>query len=449
MITKASRNLTYLLQRGRHLLSVLLCIPIISYYAFGLTRDVDPIILQQYDSAIFDMDYVRVAEDWTTYGIDTRNALYHPLYKLFMGPQVSLMHIFVPDTISAIRLLAVFYMSLYCILSASLSQYAVGKRSLLAYFGALLLGLASFPVMLFSGIPDTTLISGLATLIPYLVLVRFKDNEFTKFECAAWALSAVFGFGLTLTQVVHTFIAFTFRTRWAPVNRAQKMKLTFCFLSLATLTFFILEGIQILMYPTIWIDSTSVRFEGHFFSLRKLLSFSHIVDTVGQCLIYPFMAPGTKYSPWYFNQFGGAYNFVSMIPPNRAHLAIMILLVVSALVLIRKTSLPTRVLICKNPLIPMALSVTAMLVLHILYGREFIMYSSNWHGLTIVIVTSVMVNLIQTISRLHTRIAVQVVALIIIGLMGQNNLSALREAYQLAKPDSLAVKRNWQIKSKN
>ena len=86
---------------------------------------------------------------------------------------------------------------------------------------AVVLCAVSFSSMLLGVIPDSGSASGLATLAPLIYLNRRLDRPFGWREVLTWSLLGVFCIALTITQIIHWFIALGARVFFALSARGR------------------------------------------------------------------------------------------------------------------------------------------------------------------------------------------------------------------------------------
>jgi hypothetical protein len=359
--------------------------------SFGLSADADVLAL---NSAIFDIDAGRVVADWTTNGPGRRTHV-HPLAKLALAPLGTSLRfgLGLPD-LTVARWMAAIFMTLNALLIGRLALQLTGGAKVPGLVATVVCGV-SFSSVLLGSIPDTASVSGLASVVPLLYLNRRWGREFDWGEAALWGAIGLLCISLTLSQGMHWVLALGVRA--LPMARgpgatgralAKRLGTAVALFALAT---WAAAEIQAAAYPG------TGRFYARKPPTRELQSFGrfesigerpflHTARLANHFAGVTFAAPFPGYADFVMKRWKQAYWSLSLeeASPDRWHPLQMALVGVWLLAL-----LPAALWFARFDarFLAPALCLAGQFALHFVYGREYILYSPNWHG----VVTAVLV----------------------------------------------------------
>ncbi len=356
--------------------------------------------LLDYPSGVLDMDVARVVADWTTGGPGRRVSV-HPLYKLAVAPlgrTLAGRDASPARRLAAVRAITAASVALAAVLAGLLAARLAGARGpgLLA---AVLCGV-SFSSVLLAAIPEASSVSCLSAVPPLLWLEWRRGRPFTFGEAAVWGGLGVLGIGLTITQV--GFFAIALACRCLAVARgsggvrgARLATRVLLALALAVSVTWGAASLQTKLYPgTPRFYEEGPQEERSWLRLSDLAEepIAHVSRVVSHFLFYDFVAPFPGYSHYLIDFYAGSrpeYRYWSLSieeagfegwRPAQLALAggLALLLAAAAVGLRRPDPRFAAPLLCLG----------YQLALHILYGREYVLYSGNWHGVLCAIVVA-------------------------------------------------------------
>jgi hypothetical protein len=243
----------------------------------------------------------------------------------------------------------------------------------------------------------------LAALAPLLFLNARWRRCFTGWEAVGWGLLGVLGVGLTITQIVYWAIALGVRVTLArerreanapPPSIAPRLALA---LALFAALFWGGLRLQAQLYPSAEPAESVDRAEAehplaaerHFLRTGHLATapVSHLGRLVGHFLVFDFVAPFPGYSDFLIRDYGFDYWSLSVeeagseqwAPVQRALACALLLAVLGACAGLRRAG---------ARFVAPALGVASQFALHLLYGREYVVYSPNWHGVLVALLVA-------------------------------------------------------------
>ncbi len=346
--------------------------------------------LRRYSSGILDMDVSRVVADVTSARPAYRGSV-HPLQKLLLAPLGGLVdrHVFGgSDPLGAARVLIAVFTSVNVLACALLAGLLTGGRRTPALCAGLLAGV-SFSSLLAASIPESAAFAALAGVLPLLLLAWRWSRPLGLAEACTWAGALVIGIGLTLTQVVFALIAFGVRLRVSPGARAgARARPAALALALALAGLVAAALLQARLYPGTrpfwtldplageapWLRIEALR-ETPLRHLGRLLAHFGVVD---------FAAPFPGYSDVLLRS-GFDYWSLSLEQAVWTPAQLALGAAVGAAALLAAAAGARS----RDPrLLAPALCVAAQFGLHLLYGREYVLFSPHWHGVLVALLVA-------------------------------------------------------------
>jgi hypothetical protein len=353
--------------------------------SFGLSGQAKILRL---NSSIFDLDVGRSVTDWTTNRAGHRTHV-HPLVKLFVAPFGTALRFGAGlSDLAAARWIAALGMTLNVLLVGRLAVRLSGGAAWPGILAALVCG-ASFSSVLLASIPDTASLSGLGTVVPLLYLNRRWGSRFGWGEALVWSLIGVLCIAFTVSQIANWGIALAVRAlprgggpTAAGASRIGA-KLLAAVAAFAALTWGA-ASLQAALYPG------TGRFYRNRSPARELRSFHrlesvreapvrHTLRLAGHFAGVNFVAPFPGYADFVIERWHQPYWSLSLEEARfeRWHPAQIALFGVWLFALLPGALLWGRG--DRRMLAPL-LCVASQFALHFVYGREYILYSPNWHG---------------------------------------------------------------------
>jgi len=407
----------------------LLLLGLYAFSAFGLSGARG---ILRFSSGVFDMDVLRVVRDWTTAQPSGRTSV-HPLAKLALAPLGTGLRVGAGLAgLEAARGLAIAAVILHAVLVGLLASQLAGGARGPAVLAALLCG-ASFSSLLLASIPESASISGLSTLLPLLYLNRRWGRSFGWGEAVAWGLIGCLCIAITLTQLAHWLIALSVRVslgRGASGRGAGRLRAARLAVLLGVFVALIgaASELQARLYPGTprFYAREPVSAERAYLRLDDLREhpLSHGLRLAKHFLVTSFVAPTPGYSDFLMRDHGLDYWSLSIETPDtrdtppwrQALLAVWTLLLLPAAVLVGRA---------ERRFVAPLLAVASQFALHLLYGREYILYSANWHGPVVAMLVAAVWNGLGTAKRRWLPVVVGVVAL----SLAVNGLLVMRRVY--------------------
>jgi hypothetical protein len=404
------------------------------YASFALPGDAD---ILRFSSGIFDMDVSRVVADLAT-GRPAYRQSVHPLQKLLVAPLGRALDAGLfggQNPLAAARLLIALCMTLQTLAAGALAWQLAG-RSLSAALAAACICAFSFSTWLAASIPESAAVASLASVLPLLFLGARWGRNFAKWEAVCWGLLAVLGVGLTVTQLAHWIIALGVRTTFGRERseagaetavRAIWPRLVLALVLFAALFWGGLR-LQSELYPRAARSDADhpLAVELHFLRTERLAAapVSHAGRLIGHFLVYDFVAPFPGRSDFLIRDYGFDYWSLSVeeagwaqwVPAQIALAGAVLLAALAACSGLRRAD---------AKFVAPALCVASQLALHLVYGREYVLYSPHWHGVLVALLVAAAWN------RLPRRRGVMLIAATVLSAaMLANDLVVMRAAYR-------------------
>jgi hypothetical protein len=420
------------LAAGSAVLGALLLLSLYGYASFVLPRGVDPM---RHSSGIYDMDVPRVVADLTTRLPAYRPGV-HPLQKLLVAPLGAFVNVRVfdgRDRLAAAKVVIALAVTVQALLVAALAR-RLARGSLAAGIVAGAVCGVSFASLLAASVPESAALASLGAVVPLLFLERRFDRALTWGEAVAWGGIAAFSFAITLTQVAFAAIAFAVRLALlrrvsvAPGSGRVAARVALALLAAVAFTW---AGarLQAHLYPGTPTFSAAgpLASARGYFRVDELTGspVGHTLRLIRHFVLYPFLAPRPAFSDFLMRDFGLDYWSLSVeasdwshwSPPPRALAALLWLGALVACARYGKADL--------HFLAP-ALGVGSQFGLHLLYGREYILYAPHWHGVAVAMIVAAVWN---GLARRGRAVAAAVAAALCAVLLA-NNLLVLDAVYR-------------------
>jgi hypothetical protein len=429
--TRATRRRTALAAAGPGAVGLLAVYAVAS---FALPGDAD---ILRFSSGIFDMDVSRVVADLAT-GQPAYRQSVHPLQKLLAAPFGQALNAGLfggRDPLGAARLLIGICMTLQTLAAGALA-WQLARRSLSAALAAACVCAFSYSTWLAASIPESAAVASLASTLPLLFLGARWGRGFARWEAVCWGLLAVLGAGLTLTQLVYWIIALAARTTLgrdrseeaaAAGARAIWPRLVLALALSATLFWGGLR-VQSELYPQAARADVEhpLAVELHFLRTGHLAAapVSHAGRLIGHFLVFDFVAPFPGHSDFLIRDYGLDYWSLSVeeaglaqwAPAQIALAGALLLAVLAACAGLRRAD---------AKFVAPALCVASQLALHLVYGREYVLYSPHWHGVLVAVLVAAAWNRLP-----RRRGAMLAAAAVLSAAMLLNDLVVMRAVYR-------------------
>jgi hypothetical protein len=402
--------------------------------AFELPGGAD---IRRFSSGIFDMDVSRVVADLATGQPAFRQSV-HPLQKLLVAPLGRALDAGLfggRNPLGAARLLIAACMTLQTLAAGALA-WQLTRRSRSAALAAACVCAFSFSTWLAASIPESAAVASLATVLPLLFLGARWGRDFTKREAACWGLLAVLGVGLTITQVVHWIIALSVRVTLgrarnaAGTGSAARAIWPRLVLALAVAAALIAGGLRLQseLYPRAARSNAPhpLAVELHFLRTDRLAAapLSHVGRLIGHFLVFDFVAPFPGYSDFLIRDYGLDYWSLSLEEAGPAQWAPLQIALAGA-VLVAALAACAGLRRADAMFVAPVLCVLSQFALHLVYGREYILYSPHWHGVLVAVLVAAAWN-----RHPQRRGAMLVAAAVLSAAMLANDLVVMRAAYR-------------------
>jgi len=370
----------------------------LAFYAFGgfvLPGDAN---VMAFSSGLFDMDVSRVVSDLATDRPSYRASV-HPLQKLLVAPFGRAIDAWVfhgRSPLGAARVLIGLCMALQALAAGALAwQWTRGSRS--AAFAALLVCGFSFASILAASVPESAAVASLAAVAPLLLSNARWRRPFTGAEAVGWVLLGVLGFGLTITQLVYWAVALALRATLgrAPADSSASAASLAGRLALVSGCVVLLgwagTQLQAVWYPPAVQTGTGsvLASERNFFRTAELAAApaAHTGRLLAHLAVVDFVAPLPAMSEFLIRDYGLDYWSLSVeeagasewLPAQRVLAFAVALWVVIGCSGLRRGD---------ARLLPALLGVGAQLAMHVVYGREYVLYAPHWHAVWVALVTA-------------------------------------------------------------
>ncbi len=393
------------------------------YCSFILSKRMN---LLPYGSSIFDADVWRFPHDWLYLNDSGGRNIYHPLTNFFVAPFGMLLRVlfFKNNPFDALRLICIPAVILNSAIIALVVRKLTDSRFAIVAFA--LCGV-SFASLLFACVPESAAIASISGSLPFLLLYYRIGKRFSYTECILWALTGVFAFGITVTQIMNWGAALGGRIllfHSSDKNKPLLGKALLC-LSLFLLLLSISIFTQLRVNPQSTYYFSKIGQERNHLRLNELISqpVYHTVRLGNHFLIYSFMGVTPKLSDFLMNAYGLKYYSIS-IEEQTLHgwsklqgFSCLLLLLLLYMPIIRYGRI-------NRVLLPLFIALGGQFVLHLLYGREYVLYSGNWHGLTV----AASFGLLQTVPTNRRRFLLSGIALLCV-ILAINNALVMKRVY--------------------
>jgi len=353
-----------------------------AYAAFGLSGDA-PVL--RFMSGIFDMDVARVVVDFTTDEPARRSGV-HPLQKVLVAPLGGALrrHVFDGGALAATRAVCLAATALAALLAGVLARQLAGGSRAAGFAGGMLCG-ASFASLLAASVPESAAVAALGGVAPLVLLGARRDRELSWGEAVAWGLLAVPAFGLTLTQGLFFAVALGARVLLARRHGLASAGAAAGHVALALAVFALaaaaLLRVQVRAYDTNPLARPELFTERAFLRTDALREepAAHVGRVVLHFALVDFVAPAPALSDHLMQRWNLDYWSLSLeeahparwAPARQALAAAWLVFVAFAASGLRRGDAFTAAV---------ALAVLAQLGLHLLYGREYVLYAPHWQA---------------------------------------------------------------------
>jgi hypothetical protein len=389
-------------------------------------RDLDPADVSVLgDSGIVEADVERVVDTLTEWGRGNYRTKVHPLQCLLFQPIAAAMTRLTGfSPLRATQLTVVMTQALaLCLLAMTLWEQTRCWRTTAL---STLLALSSFSFIFHSMVPESAGLASVTVVFPYYLFAKFEKYRLLPKERLLHIIGAVFALGVTTTNVVHSGIAYWWRTRdLRAAPRASGFPPVLSFAIHVAVAAAILSLLQMRLYPgsNPWFVPSSVREEASYLR-RDMLRPAHWANTALQMFGYTMAAPRFVLTDRLVTA-GRLYPQISAETADPTDFpSLTLLLIIGTLGLIaysfisaRRTSLGTIV----------ALGLLSNLLLHLVYGSEYLLYSGNWTFLICLLIGLAVAD----------RPKLQLTTLILLVLLVANNLGAQRQLTSLIAANGL------------
>jgi len=344
-----------------------------------------------HSSGIYDMDVARVTADWTGESPPLRASV-HPLQKLFVAPLgAALASLHPRGPLGAAQLLAAAASALGAV-AAGVLAFQLARGAAGAALAACALTGVSFAHGLAGALPESAVLAGLASVVPLVLREARRGRALGVGEGAVWVGLAVVGFGLTVTQGGVVAIAAAFRAAervraGSPSAAGLAGRATLALAAAAALAL-ALGALQARLYP----GAPAVLAESPLAGERPFLRDAelratpvrHAARLAGHFLVVDFLAPLPARSPFLLRDYGIPTWSLSAEEARlrgwhagRLGLAAVWVAALAALAWggrwrDARLAAPAGVL-------------AFHFGLHLLYGREYVLYAPHWHAVAVAV----------------------------------------------------------------
>ena len=348
----------------------------------------------RYSSGIYDMDVSRVVADVTAPRRPYRPSV-HPLQKLLVAPVGGLVNEYAfggDDRLAAAKVLIAFAMMLNALATGWLAAQMTGG-SWVPGACATLLCASSFSTLLAATIPESAAFASLGSLVPLLYLNNRIDQPFGRRKAVAWGLIGLFCVAFTLTQVIHCICALVARVYLERRAELTRRLLGRVAMSAALLLALLWLGseIQSAWYPGTppVYAATPIESEAAFFRTQELTStpFRHVARLLRDFSLHSFAAPYPAYSDFLIRDYGFGYWSLSAEEAGLANWTSP-QLVVAAVVGLAWFAAFVGLRSAGRSFLAPALCLASQLGLHLIYGREYVLYAPHWHGVLVAVLVA-------------------------------------------------------------
>lgn len=331
------------------------------------------------DDGILDMDINRLVVTLTDFWHGQERTRVHPLMCLLFQPLGYLMSLTGLGPLRASQAVCGLMLSLSVGLTAAAVRRYTGRRRPALLAGGLML--ASFTFIILSAMPESAAIAAPTVILPYYLYTVFKDRPPSRREHALFVLAGVLSLGVTTTNVMHALIAYALR-RWHGERPLAGLRSAASYAVHVAAITMLLAVAQQSLYPgsNLWFTPNSLKKEQYFVQSKHALSLSHARDTATQMFGYPLVGPSVRPTDGLVRK-GVLLPYLSAEDIRFGELPALtrglLLWIGAALVMmlfrLRRLALGKAIL----------LALAANLALHLIYGRDYLLYSGNWLPVTV------------------------------------------------------------------
>ncbi len=403
------------------------------FASFGLAPNVD---LLRFSSGILDMDTSRMVRDWATSGSAVRASL-HPLSKLLLAPIGIALRENPPSAqhaLDATRLMVACSMALDAVLVGWLAVRLSGGVRWAGVAAAVISGV-SFCSILMGATPESASVACLSAVVPLLLLDLRFDREFSFAEAVGWGFVGVLSIAFTVSQgswwlvALGTRVGFLLHT--ATERRGAALRLAprlFVALTLCVAVTWWAADLQARIYPGThafeWAPGGREA-ERAYLRLDDLQQRTlwHGARLLAHFLFYDFAAPFPTYSSFLIDYHRVSWWSLS-IEETRFHDWQPLQLVSWAALLIAFVPVARGMRHADRRFVAPLVGLGGQLALHAVYGREYVLYAANWHG--VLVATAIAAASKQVGARWrHASVIVALLAAILL----VNNLLVMQRIY--------------------
>jgi hypothetical protein len=413
-----------------------------------------------FSSGLFDMDVSRVVSDLATDRPAYRSSV-HPLQKLLVSPVGRAINALAFDgrnPLGAARALVGLCMTLQALAAGILAwQWTRGSRS--AAFAAFALCGFSFTSWLAASVPESAAVASLAAVAPLLLSNLRWRRPFTTSEALGWGLLGVLGFGLTITQFCFWVFALAVRatlgrepadagaaagsvTPSASSRKQQVIPATMRKLrphsGRTAARLVLVVGVVVLLgwggtqlqaawYPpaTQAESGSALANELNFFRTAELgaAPVAHLGRLFAHFTLLDFVAPFPGISEFLIRDYGLDYWSLSVEAAGVSEWApaqLVLALAVGLWVVLGCIGLRGG----DARLLAALLGVGTQFVIHVFYGREYVLYAPHWHAVWVALLVA---GAWRALPR--RALPLTVLALSLSAAMALNDVVVMREVY--------------------
>ncbi len=280
---------------------------------------------------------------------------------------------------------------------------------------------SSFAFLLLSGLPESASLAAPTVALPALLLAMHSDREATARERVLWVLAGVLALGVTVTNVFVAGIFHAARHRSLAPSGTRRMRAIASQWALVAAVAAALALAQAALYPgsALWFAPTSVLEEGSF--VRWDPGPAKVLSVALQVLGYPLVGPGFVVTETLARRgLPSPYLSAQEAPLGALSAPALALLALAA------AGWAWAILRAKRDRLAAAslLAVAFHLLLHLVYGSEFLIYSGNW---------AVLATLALGLAVATTARPLRLMAAVFVALAAVHNAGSLSELHDLAR----------------
>lgn len=387
--------------------------------AFGLSRGVD--VAGSPGNAFFDMDTGRVISDWTSWD-GAERARTHPLYKYLalvgepLGRAVG--------ATTAARLLCIAGLLATALAAGMLARELSGGDTRAGLIAMAITG-SSFCFVLLAAIPDSAALAGLFGALPMLLLYRQRHCAMPPWEIIAWIALAVGSFGVTISQFGFFAVAFAARLAWLPGGWKPRAACGAAVLVIGVLVAWGLLELQARTFETrkYYKINRIVAQEFKFFETEELRAepLWRGANLLSHFAAQHFVAPQPVVARWSPPR-DPARSFLSLtiVDSGWRHFAPWqwpLLLSHAALLVFVAARARWR-----REFWPLALVLAGQLAMHFIYGREWVIYAPNWHGVLVALLVALVAREIRLRPPVVAWLAIHAALLLAVNVATLGNI---------------------------